>query len=66
MSGPVELPLLNWRDSSHWSDLARPCRWCGKPTHLRDSKRQPAHKCCAEAAIAQQAADMADAYRLDT
>ncbi|MFD3574736.1 hypothetical protein [Streptomyces sp. NPDC058644] len=55
--------LLDWRDSSHWSERPRPCRYCGHFTHLRDSKRSPAHKVCAEAAIAQQAAEAADAYK---
>lgn len=55
-------PLLDWRDSSHWSRTPRACRYCGKPTQLRDSKHKPAHKSCAETALAQQAADLADAY----
>lgn len=55
--------LLNWIDSSHWDyDGPQPCRYCGRPTQLRDSKRSPAHKVCAEAALAQQAADAADTY----
>ncbi|HEX5567405.1 MAG TPA: hypothetical protein VFY14_10865 [Streptomyces sp.] len=66
MSGDGRPPLLDWRDSSHWSTRERPCRYCDKPTHLRDSKRKPAHKTCAEQALAQQAAEAADAYRKDT
>ncbi|PJN38963.1 hypothetical protein CG747_20680 [Streptomyces sp. CB02959] len=62
-SGPV---LLDWRDSSHWSSQPKPCRYCGFDTCLRDSRRKPAHKTCAEEALAQQAADAADAYRKDT
>jgi len=55
--------LLNWNDSSHWDYTGpRPCRWCGQPTQLRDSKRKPAHKTCAEEALARQAAEAADAY----
>jgi hypothetical protein len=61
-SGPDPPPLLDWRDSSHWSHTARPCRYCGKDTNLRDSKRSPAHKTCAEAALARQHAEAADAY----
>ena len=57
------LPLLDWRDPDHWSWLLKPCRYCGKPTQLRDSKRKPAHKTCAEEALAQQHADAADAYK---
>ncbi len=54
--------LLDWRDSSHWSSREKPCRYCGGPTQLRDSKRSPAHKTCAEAALTEQAAEAADAY----
>lgn len=56
-------PLLDWHSSEHWSQHLRPCRYCGQPTNLRDSKRKPAHKTCAETALAQQAADAADAYQ---
>ena len=55
--------LLDWHDQSHWSWNEKPCRYCGNPTHLRDSKRSPAHKVCAEEALAQQAAEAADAYQ---
>lgn len=54
--------LLDWGSSTHWSHTPRPCRYCDRPTQLRDSKRSPAHKTCAEAALQQQAADAADAY----
>lgn len=53
---------LDWRDSSHWSERPRPCRYCGRFTHLRDSRNSPAHKVCAEAALARQAAEAAEAY----
>lgn len=55
--------LLDWRDASHWSWTPKPCRYCGRPTHLRDSRRSPAHKVCAEAALARQVAEAADAYQ---
>ncbi|MFF2650556.1 hypothetical protein [Streptomyces sp. NPDC058045] len=60
--------LLDWRSSTHWAATEQPCRYCGHDTHLRDSKKAPAHKVCAETALAQQAADAADAYhqRTDT
>lgn len=64
-SSPRDPPpaVLNWQDSSlHWSQTPKPCRYCEYPTQLRDSKRKPAHKVCAEGALAQQHADMADAY----
>jgi hypothetical protein len=57
--GPV---LLDWRSPAHWSWTAKPCRYCGRETNLRDSKRAPAHKTCAEEAIAQQAVEAAAAY----
>ena len=56
-------PILDWRDGKHYSNRALPCRYCGQPTNLRDSKGKPAHKICAEQALAQQAADAADAYQ---
>lgn len=61
--GERPAPLLDWRDSSHWSRTPAPCRYCGKDAYTRDSRRSPAHKTCAEAALAQQAADAADAYQ---
>jgi hypothetical protein len=55
--------LLDWSDSTHWDyDGPAPCRYCGAPTHLRDSGRHPADKVCAEAALAQQANEAAAAY----
>ncbi|MBP5913194.1 hypothetical protein F3K34_13220 [Streptomyces sp. LBUM 1486] len=56
-------PLLDWTDRSHWSHQQRPCRYCQGLTNLRDSKRKPSHKVCAEEALAQQAAEAADAYQ---
>ncbi|MER5882680.1 hypothetical protein ABT160_02510 [Streptomyces sp. NPDC001941] len=61
---PAERPFtggLDWSDSSHWSPRLRPCRYCGGLTNLRDSRRSPAHKVCAEAALARQAAEAAQA-----
>ncbi|MFI1728226.1 hypothetical protein ACH40E_03090 [Streptomyces acidicola] len=55
--------LLDWRDSAHWAWDPAPCRYCGQPTHLRDSKGKPAHKVHAEEALAIQAAEAADAYQ---
>ncbi|WP_309029052.1 hypothetical protein [Streptomyces alfalfae] len=55
--------LLDWRDASHWSWTPKPCRYCGFDTHLRDSRRSPAHKVCAEEALARQVAEAADAYQ---
>lgn len=69
MTGPAEggpdPPHLDWRAASHWDyDGPRPCRYCEQPTQLRDSKRSPAHKVCAEEALAQQAAEAAEAYQI--
>ncbi|MGW1039857.1 hypothetical protein [Streptomyces sp. NPDC002547] len=56
--------LLDWRNSEiHWSSRQLPCRYCGEPTNLRDSKHKPAHKTCAEAALTQQAEEAAAAYQ---
>jgi hypothetical protein len=57
--------VLDWRDSSHWSWVEKPCRYCGKRTQMRDSNRSPAHKLCAEEALRVQAAEATEAYRLD-
>ncbi|MFB7285480.1 hypothetical protein [Actinacidiphila glaucinigra] len=69
-SEPVVEPgrpiLLDWKGPGHYSATAKPCRYCGSPTHLRDSKGKPADKVCAEAALAQQAAEATAAYRKDT
>jgi len=62
-AGPDPPPVLDWRDAKHYSRRALPCRYCGKPTNLRDSKGKPAHKVHAEQALAQQAAEAADAYQ---
>lgn len=62
---PAYVPgtLLNWNDSSHWDYTGpQPCRYCGNPTQLRDGKQKPAHKTCAENALATQAKEAAEAY----
>jgi hypothetical protein len=57
--------FLDWTDRDlHWSWEERPCRYCERPTHLRDSKRKPAHKVCAEEALTRQAAEAAEAYQI--
>ncbi|WP_055585516.1 hypothetical protein [Peterkaempfera griseoplana] len=61
--GPDPPGVLDWGDGRHWSSTALPCRYCDTPTHLRDSKSKPAHKACAEQALATQAADAAAAYQ---
>lgn len=53
--------LLNWSNPvRHWAWEAGACRYCGHPTHLRDSKGHPAHKVCAEQALDRQAAETAE------
>ncbi|MFJ4649502.1 hypothetical protein ACIP6Q_39210 [Streptomyces bobili] len=55
--------LLNWTRSSHWDYSGpRPCRYCEQPTQLRDSHGSPAHKTCAEEALATQAREAQAAY----
>lgn len=57
--GPI---VLDWSSPEHSSRTAKPCRYCGEPTYLRDSKGKPAHKVHAEQALAQQHAEAQDAY----
>lgn len=45
--------LLDWSDPSHFSHETRLCRHCGAPTHLRDDRRKPSCKVCAEAELAE-------------
>lgn len=54
---------LDWRSSSHWGGVELPCRYCDAPTPLRDSKGAPAHKVCAETALAEQYAQAQADYR---
>ncbi|KPI33367.1 hypothetical protein OV450_1455 [Actinobacteria bacterium OV450] len=49
---PAPGSLLDW-SHDHWSTQVRPCRHCGAPTQLRDDKRRPSCKVCAEAALAE-------------
>lgn len=49
--------LLDWTDHAHWAWTPKPCVYCGNPTQLRDSRRRPADKVCAEAALNAQATD---------
>ena len=53
--------VLDWTDG-HWSGKDRQCRYCPALTPLRDSKGKPAHKVCAEEAIAKQIAEDAAKY----
>ncbi|MFJ1900491.1 hypothetical protein [Streptomyces sp. NPDC088115] len=46
---PSQRPTVDWRSASHWSSTARPCRFCGSVTNLRDDRQLPAHKVCYEA-----------------
>lgn len=65
----VKIPpsgLLDWTSSAHWSKHQLPCRYCGEMTNLRDSRRKPAHKTCAEGALSQQAAEAAEVYQNGT
>lgn len=53
--------VLDWT-VGHWAGHERPCRYCARPTPLRDQSGRPAHKVCAEEAIAQQVAEYAEAW----
>lgn len=54
--------VLDWSSSLHWGGPLLKCRYCTGPTPLRDSRGKPAHKVCAEMAIAEQVAEYAAAY----
>lgn len=54
--------LLDWRSWRHWGGDDKPCRYCGRPTPLLDSKGASAHKVCAEAALAKQYAEAVAEY----
>lgn len=55
--------LLNWSSSKHWNYAGEgACRYCGGMTRLLDSKGHPAHKTCAEAALAAQYAEAIAEY----
>jgi hypothetical protein len=44
---------IDWRDPVHWNrGRQAPCVHCGKPALLLDAAGRPAHKVCAEAALA--------------
>ena len=56
---PVKLPeipsdmRLDWAHN-HWSGArVTPCAHCGRPALLHDDAGRPAHKVCAEAALAE-------------
>lgn len=63
---PEEFPggTLDWSASHHVAYDPLPCRYCGRPTHLRDSRGRAADKVCAEEALARQAAEASEAYRV--
>lgn len=42
------IAALNWSSYEHWARHDRPCRYCQRPTRLRDSAGRPSHKTCAE------------------
>lgn len=50
---------LVWSDRSHWDHRAKPCRYCGRDTNLRDDDRLPSHKVCAEQALNPPRKDLA-------
>jgi hypothetical protein len=45
--------VLDWNDGQHWNGGKQaPCIHCGRPALLRDDARRPAHKVCAQSALA--------------
>lgn len=54
--------VLDWSRGGHWSSTLARCRYCPGLTNMRDSKGKPAHKLCAEQAIAEQVAEAQAAY----
>lgn len=60
---PVPPPtgVLDW-SVGHWGGSLLKCRYCPGLTPLRDSRGKPAHKVCAEAAIAEQVEEYSAAY----
>lgn len=55
--------LLDWTDGRHWARTQAPCRYCRKPTFLRDDDRLPADKVCAERALAERTARTTTSYQ---
>lgn len=47
--GPAPAAVLDWREAHGWTARPSRCRYCGRPTHLRDERQRPAHRHCAEA-----------------
>lgn len=70
MTGPERPPpLLDWSDRGrHWGKAEAACRYCGHnldrlPTQLRDDDKKPAHKVCAEKALAAEQARTVAQYQ---
>ncbi|WP_406321756.1 hypothetical protein [Streptomyces sp. NBC_00519] len=55
--------VLDWADPKrHWAEWRRPCRYCKRPTNLRDEEGRPSHKTCAETQRARRQAYAAQEY----
>ncbi len=49
----LDRPIVDWSNDSHWNRRgARPCVHCTTNTQLLDDRGRPAHKVCAERALA--------------
>ncbi|MBZ6093139.1 hypothetical protein KVH02_33225 [Streptomyces olivaceus] len=48
--------VLDWRDQSHWSFDAKPCKYCQQLTNLVDDAGTHMHKVCREATLGADAA----------
>jgi len=67
-AGPVSGTArgLDWRDRAHWGGgRLAPCRYCHQGAFCRDEDGRPAHKVCAEQALAAGTAVTTDP-RFDT
>ncbi|MEU5498462.1 hypothetical protein [Streptomyces griseofuscus] len=58
---PPPTGVLDWT-RGHWAGVEKRCRYCPGLTPLRDSDGKPAHKVCAEEAIARQVEEYAEAW----
>lgn len=44
--------VLDWNDGRHWNSKRTACIYCGRLSFLVDDAGRPAHKTCAQSALA--------------